>query len=595
MKRDMRKLSSLMLFVMASTIRGGGDTPYNSMSCTYSAFVANSEVPQCSKVGKMLLEEAGNAMDAAIATTLCIGVINSFSSGIGGGGFLMVYQRERGGAGVGQETDSKEREHVDFLDFRETAPEKTALEAYRNNPKASQEGGLAVGTPSEIMGLFVAHSKYGRLPWKRLFDEPIAIAKSFKVTKLLAAKLQANRKHILRDPGLRKIYSRGGKLLQTGDTVARNNYAMTLKAIADNPLTMHEGAVARRMVKAVQLKGGVLSLADLKRYKVARRDILTGHFRGHRVYTTSLPTSGVLVIEALNMLEKINFDRLRQLQQDEMTYQFHRLIIHILRLIGVRRGELGDPDFLSNSSSLVRGLLSVANTRKNIKALKAASKGERKAVKETVPFMSDHGTTHLEVVDGDGMIVQVTSTINLEFGAKFMDPVTGIIFNNQMDDFYITTNINGTVPDAAPDSDAGLPSLQGNIMAKNKRPLSSTAPVLIVGGGDVIIIGATGGARIPSAIIGTIAHLLLGEGLSEAVSSVRVHNQLSPSDITYVEEFFPADTKNRLENEGTRVETSELNSIYTSVQAVHISKYGIKGQKICAVADARKNGLPAGR
>lgn len=540
----------------------------------YHEYATNTESALCSQVGARLLASGGNAVDAAVAATICIGIVNSFSSGIGGGGFLMVRVK-----GTGGESDA-----LDMYDFRETAPADISAAALGNDPESTRVGGLSVGVPGEVLGLYKAHAQYGRLPWKRLFKENIAIARGFPAKRILIKKLENNRQYIMKDKGLRAIFARDGELIKEGNIVRRKNYARTLEKISHDPMSFYNGAVADKIVAAVQKNGGVLTKADMAGYRVAKRDVLMGRYQDYTVYTTSLPTAGVLVLEALKILENVDFGELQRLRPEDALYALYHTLIEIFRFTAAKRGELGDPDFIKEPRRILSKLMSDENARRIYQKIKADDVLSIEDYEQKHAFCEDHGTTHLNVVDGDEMVVQVTSTINLEFGAKFMDPSTGIIFNNQIDDFYIP-GVDGAYD---------LPPMHANEIERGKRPFSSAAPVLLVRNNGLIAIGAAGGTRIPTSIVGTLAYLFLGLGLDKAVAGCRVHDQLSP-DVTYVEPTFPKGIWQRLRDIGHRLRVSETNSVFTSVQAIQLDVDENNRKNISAASDPRKHGASAGK
>ncbi|KAI4291953.1 gamma-glutamyltranspeptidase / glutathione hydrolase / leukotriene-C4 hydrolase [Pancytospora philotis] len=563
----MRHLSAAIC-VLAAVLHGGAaqSTEGDARVLAYHKYAANSESRLCSQVGARIMKDDGNAMDAAVATAVCIGIVNSFSSGLGGGGFLMV----RSG-----KTD------FDMFDFRETAPAGTDAALLRDTLNAP---GMAVGTPGELLGLYEAHKKYGRLPWKRLFEENIKIARNgFKAQPILVHKLERNREAIMGDEGFQQIFVRNGELIAAGDLVVRANLARTLEQVSADPLSFYSGSIAKALVAAVRARGGVLSESDLAEYSVKKRDVLASRYRGYDVYTTSLPTAGVLVIEALKILERIDFDALRRHSKTDGLTVFYHILIEIFKFTTARRGELGDPDFMRRPELITSQLMSNRNAdalARNISPRGALSAGD---YGQTCLFCEDHGTTHLNVIDEAGMVVQITSTVNLEFGAKFMDPVTGIVLNNQLLDFYLPRSDQRSSPS---DKSANLP-------AARKRPFSSIAPILLVGKDEIFAIGAAGGTRIPTAITGAIAYLSLGLSIDQAVDACRIHNQLQPLT-TFIEPSLQTDVKTRLERIGQQLELSAINTDFTSVQIIQV-QYAADGQKtIRAVSDKRKHGGSVG-
>jgi gamma-glutamyltranspeptidase / glutathione hydrolase / leukotriene-C4 hydrolase len=551
------------------SVRHPGFSAIQDPAHVYLNAAVSTEVPLCSRMGTKKLLQGGNAMDAAIASAICVGIINSFSSGIGGGGFILV--RKPGSEEV-----------LDMIDFRETAPRDILKADIRAQGHESRVGGLAVGVPGEIRGLHEAHRKYGRLPWKELFKENIAMAKGFKATNQLVRRLNKYRDLVLQDPGLRNIYTRNNELIREGDIVRRTNYAEALERIAEDPECFYEGELAKDVVRAIASRGGVIGGSDLRDYESKHRRVLESTYYDYKVYTTSLPTSGLFVIEALNVLE--NFDvramAARGLKSGE--YKHLHLMIEIFKFTLARRGELGDPDFLKDYERIVSEITSKETANRiadKIRPDRVLSK-EEYGMRDGVG--SDYGTTHINVIDRDEMVVLLTSTINLEFGAKFMDPKTGIIFNNQLSDFFSNmADVRSPRPNAP------------NSMEPGKRPLSSASPVLLVRDDEILALGAAGGMRIPTSIIGVLLYLSIGTSLGDAIAATRIHNQLDP-ETTYVEHDIEKGVLGYLLKLGHNVEKSVQNSVFTSVQGILLKKDAIGRKSIHAVSDPRKGGEPYG-
>lgn len=257
-------------------------------------------------------------------------------------------------------------------------------------------------------------------------------------------------------------------------------------------------------------------------------------------------------------------------------------MIETFKFMAAERGRFGDPKFISNWQSAVDDLISDKNITKIFNMLNLAKPLSSDRYGSSIHFKEDHGTTHLNVIDSDEMVVLITSTINLEFGSKLLDPQTGIIFNNHIDDFYIP----------GVDNAYGLKEMKENTLEGNKRPFSSAAPTILIKDDEIIAIGAAGGTRIPSAIISTIAYLLSGNTLKNAISLCRIHNQLDPL-ITYIESSLPDFIVKKLIEMGHKIEISETNSSFTSVQAIQVLKNGNE-KKIFAISDSRKNGISTG-
>lgn len=532
----------------------------------FNNFAVNTESEWASKVGKRILEIGGNAVDAAIASCLSIGVVNSFSSGIGGGGFMLIRKKDPKG------------DLFDFIEFRETSPQNVNLDTFIKNPKSLQETGMAVGVPGEILGMYTAHSKYGKLPWKSLFRDPIRLARRFKVSRKLAEKLKKNEKFILEDPGLRMTFSREGKLFEEGEIVERKNLAETLEVISEDPLSFYKGKLADKIINFIKKNNGIMEKNDLESYKVKHRPVLKSTFYDYRVITTNLPSSGVFIIEALKILERINIRDIKYFINNENSFRMYHILIEVLKFIFAERGNFGDPDYIPDWKRQIEDLISDKKIDEIFQKFNIERPLKSEEYGSNSPYKEDHGTTHLNVIDSEETIVLLTSTVNLEFGAKLLDPETGILFNNQLDDFYI------------PMDSEDLSSK--NILRGNKRPFSSAAPTLLMKNDEIIAIGAAGGTRIPSAIISTIAYLLTGNTLENAVSLCRIFSQHNTST-TFIEATLPDIITEKLKNMGHNIVVSELNTSFTSVQAIQVflSK---ERKKIKAISDIRKDGISLG-
>lgn len=537
----------------------------------FSSFAVNTEVEMASKMGKSILLAGGNAVDAAISSAICIGIINCFSSGIGGGGFMLIRKKEA------------EEEIFDMIDFREVAPTGIDQHMFSRNPESSKTTGLSVGVPGEIMGFYQAHKRYGRLPWKKLFEENIKLARGFPASKLLVQKLERNIKYIQEDDGLRETFMRNGKLIGVGDIVSRQNYARTLEVVSNDPLSFYNGALSQKIVEFINKHQGVFDITDMNNYKAKTRTVISDTFYDYKVYTTNLPSSGIFIIEALKVLERINIRDLKFfLNKKNMFYLYH-ILIEIFKFTIAGRGEFGDPDFLEDWKHRVSVIVSEAKAKQISRKLKLNTVLKENEYGAKLSFKEDHGTTHLNVVDQDENIVSMTTTINLEFGSKMMDPDTGIIFNNQIDDFYIP-GVDGAY---------GLAEMPANIVHGGKRPFSSASPIIFIKDDEIIAIGAAGGIRIPSAIITILAYFMAGSSLDVAISSCRIHNQLFPTQ-TLIEPTLSESIVESLRGLGHEIEISELNTSFTSVQAIQVKRDGSGRKTIYAISDSRKDGVSDG-
>lgn len=520
----------------------------------YKTCAVTTEVPMCSQLGVEILKLGGNAMDAAIASTICVGIINSFSSGIGGGGFLLLRKPTPNG------------DIFDMIDFRETAPKNILESKLQEKQDITKIGGQVVAVPGEIKGLHLAHKKFGKLPWAKLFEKNIEIAKEFVASDQLCRRLKKLQQYIFNDEGLRNTYTRNGRLIEAGEKYIEL-ITRTLQAIADDPESFYSGHIANSIVKCVQEKGGSMTKEDLMDYKAVTRDVIQGNYRDFTVFTTNLPTSGVFIIQALNIMEKFDLREIAKVGIETSQYPHYHLLIEIFKFMAARRGELSDPDFLVGWERKVTEIISDEYAKTIVEKIDFNSVLSPEEYGREFDSVDDHGTTHLNVIDEDEMVVMVTSTINLEFGAKFMDPETGIIFNDEMDDFYVA-NVQGAFD---------LDKMEMNRVKPGKRPFSSAAPVLMINNKEIIAIGAAGGTRIPTSIFSVIFHLILGKTLREAIMESRIHDQLVPA-YTYVESNLDNHIRDYLRSLGHNVAVSSQNSIFTSVQGIRLER-GENGEK----------------
>ncbi|KAK6147792.1 hypothetical protein DH2020_018704 [Rehmannia glutinosa] len=320
---------------------------------------------RCSEIGVSMLEKGGHAVDATVATAVCLGVVSQMSSGIGGGGFMVVRSSSTSGALA--------------IDMRETAP------------AAASQGALSMGIPGEIAGLHVAWSKYGRLPWRALFGPAISLAKEgFIVSPCLEGHINKEEKKIMNDPGLRQIYAPNGKLLKAGDMCYNVELGKSLQAVAEQgPEAFYNGTVGERLIEDVRKAGGILTMEDLRNYRVKVLNVLDSYGSGDAA---------------------------------EGPLGLHRLIEALKHMFAIRM-NLGDPEFV-NISETVSDMLSPS-----------FAKRIREKIFDNTTFplniiCLDHGTSHFCVVDADRNAVSMTTTVNYAFGGGVLSPSTGI--DNQL-------------------------------------------------------------------------------------------------------------------------------------------------------------------
>ncbi|KAJ4483462.1 nucleophile aminohydrolase [Lentinula aciculospora] len=542
-----------------------------------------SENVRCSEMGVQIMKEGGNAVDAAIASCMCIGVVNMFSAGLGGGGFLTVRVPP---------SSSDVSSKVFVVDFRETAPSLANETMFPAGGNSSQFGGLAVGVPGLVRGLAEAHRRWGKLPWKQVIEPSAELALGWEVDVELARRIPFYPDLMLNDPDWSPIFAPHGALLKKGELIRRLNLSRTLSIIAsEGPESFYKGVIADSLVRKIQATGGIVSNADLENYTVNVYSALEGHYLGKKIYVPRAPTCGPVLLHMLNILEKYDFNQTTGLN-------VHRLV-ETMKFGFAARTHISDPAFRNDTETIHE-----IHTKAYANAIRENLTDDRThAAQYYNPLFDmpeDHGTvkptiiqnnddvlksvicqSHISVVDKDGMAVALTDTVNTVFASQVLDPDTGIILNNEMNDF----SVPGT-PNAF-----GLWPSPYNYPQPGKRPLSSTVPVIIENndGSFYIAVGGAGGSLIFTAILQVFLHLLQGMDLLESVGHGRLHDQIYPP-ITVADNIYPADLLDALRERGHNVTVFDINRISSVINIVVQQDNGT----IFAVSDARKNGIAAG-
>ncbi|MGG6267731.1 gamma-glutamyltransferase [Leptolyngbya sp. AN03gr2] len=470
--------------------------------------MVTSAHPLASEAGLDLLKQGGNAIDAAVATTLAISVVEPFSAGIGGGGFLLFYQA--------QKNDMK------ALDFRERAPLKASQNMYldaqgKPRPNASTDGYLAVATPGTIAGLYQAHQQYGKLPWKTVVAPAIKLAESgFPVSHRFT---EATESRKFQNAEARRIFTRNGKPYQPGEILKQTELAATLKAIAFDPNSFYRGKIATAIAQDMRSNNGLITLEDLKQYRPIWRTPVCGNFRQSRVCSMPPPSSGgVHLLQILNLIGDTDLKSLGWRNPDAL-----HLLVESMRIAYADRATyLGDPDFVKVPVSALISLEYARIRRQEINPKKAATSvkpGDPAVIQKLLRESTE--TSHLTVVDRDRNAVSLTFTINLGFGAGIVAKGTGIVLNNEMDDFAIAPN----TPNAF-----GLVGGQANAIVPRKTPLSSMTPTIITENGKLrMAVGAPGGSTIITTVLQTILNVLVYDmEVKSAIAAPRIHHQWQP-------------------------------------------------------------------
>lgn len=519
-------------------------------------------------MGARVLAAGGNAADAAVATALALGVVRPASSGIGGGGFALVYDARR--------------RTVFAYDFREQAPAALTPDAFAPggevDPSLSRAGGLAVAVPGEVAGLEAISRRHGRLPFRRAVAPAIALARrGFRADPFFAAQAAAWRDRQEVDASLRAQLAR----VEPGAVVRRPRLARTLDAIARRGARgFYAGWVARDLVAAVVRRGGVMTLADLAGYRVREPQPLWGTWRGLRIAAMPLPSSGGLTaLAALGILEAGGWD-LAQLGAGSSA-ALHLTAEALKHAFADRARLLGDAGaaLVSPERFLDRDRLRQLARRINPLSVDDIDRYGDPGLGGAGAPAGDAGTSHLCVIDADGNAVSLTTTINLEFGSGVVGARSGVILNNEIDDFSLRSG----VPNAF-----GLVQSDANLVGGGKRPLSSMSPTLVFDGDRVIACaGGSGGPRIISNVVQVLLNVFVyGMDAAEAVAAPRIHHQWKP-DVLRVEAEVPRDVVTLLRLRGHRVDAGWRNS--SAVQLIVVRPDGTRE----AASDPRKLGWPA--
>ncbi|KAM0936399.1 putative gamma-glutamyltransferase, Glutathione gamma-glutamate hydrolase [Dioscorea sansibarensis] len=533
---------------------------------------------RCSRVGRDVLREGGHAVDAAVAVTLCLGVVSPASSGVGGGAFMLV----RLSNGKAQ-----------AFDMRETAPLMSSKNMFGGNATLKANGALSIAVPGEVAGLHEAWKMYGKLPWKRLVMPAVRFARNgYKISPYLYMQMSKTKEAIFADEGLRNMLTLNGKLLQPGDICYNKRLASALQAISmHGQKAFYNGSVGKALIGDIQKIGGILTMKDLQKYRVKITEPISANVMGLEILGMPPPSSGgAAMILILNILAQYGIP-----SGVSGSLGLHRLIESLKHAFAVRM-KLGDPAFV-NVTQVVSDMLSpkfAADLKKTI--LDNMTFGPDHYGGKYKPLV-DHGTSHISIVDGERNAISMTTTVNGYFGAHFQSPSTGILLNNEMDDFSIPANSSSNVPPPAP----------SNFISPSKRPLSSMAPTIVLKNGQLkAVVGASGGSMI---IAGTTEVFLnhFGKGMDplSSVFAPRSYHQLIPNVLQYENwttvtgDHFevPAETRAALQKKGHVLQGLAGGTIcQIVVHSLENEKVlgGVIHGRLTAISDPRKGGVPAG-
>lgn len=447
------------------------------------------------------------------------------------------------------------------IDFREAAPAAAYEDMYKGNVKGSITSGLASAVPGEVRGFQYLHEKYGKLSWEEVVIPAAQVARDgFKVTEDLVRYMDfaiggAPNDFLVNDPTWAIDFAPNGTRLGLGDTITRKRYADTLEKIAkQGPDSFYEGDMARAMISAVQERNGTMALDDLKNYTVAIRQPAEIEYRGYKLHSNSAPASGTIALAVMKIVE--GYDDFGSLASLDLST--HRLA-EAMRFGYAMRTHFGDPDFVEGMQQYENEILSsltAAEVRHRISDLHTFNVSYYDP--SGIEILDTPGTSHVVTADASGLAISLTTTINLLFGSQIMVPETGIIMNNEMNDFSIPniTNAFGYAPSPS------------NYIRPGKRPLSSITPVIVddPSGRLYLVTGAAGGSRITTATILSLWHVLdHNKTVLEALQVPRFHDQLIP-DECFMEWAYDNGTVAFMESRGHNV--TRVGNGLSSMQAL---------------------------
>ena len=553
--------------------------PREDYSATSTIGMVAAAHPEASRIGHMILQRGGNAVDAAVAASFAISVLRPQSSGIGGGGFLLLH---------------RPKSKVLAYDFRERAPRKASQDMYLDKNHnirqfiykgqvihdPSVNGHLAVGTPGLIAGLLKVHADFGSLPLEQLIRPAIKLAaEGFRVYSDLAEACEERKDILNKFEDSKRIFLPNGSPLKVGQWLIQSDLGWTLEQIAAHGHKgFYQGAVSAKIIAEIKRGHGILNQEDLNNYEVILREPVEALYRGHRIVSMPPPSSGgIHIIEMLNILSHFDIKSLGHTSPQGL----HILAETMKRAFADRALYLGDPDFVHVPLKKLTSREHAASWAQGI-SLSRASLSEDLVKIQALSQKESPSTTHISVVDSKGMAVSTTQTINYAFGSGVVAQGTGVVLNDEMDDFSIKPNTPNVY---------GLVGNEANAIRAYKTMLSSMSPTLVFDGvGDLkLVVGSPGGPRIINATLQTIVNIIdHGMSLPDAVHSFRIHHQWTPDVISF--EPGALDNKTAKELKKLGHELKVLKNI-GDVQAIQVNKKN-NHLEFVGVSDTRSNGKP---
>ena len=527
------------------------------------AMVVAAEL-RAAQIGLDVLESGGNAVDAAVAVGFALAVTHPRAGNLGGGGFMLI--RLADGRSM-------------FIDFREKAPAAATrdmyLDAAGEPTDRSVVGYQAAGVPGTVRGLALARQKYGSKSWAQLVLPAQRLAERGFLISYGRAKVLRSSERLLLFPESKRIFLRGGRFFEQGDLFRQRDLAATLKRIAKRgPDEFYTGETAKLIAADMARHDGLITLEDLAAYNAVERQPLKGTYRDYEILSAPPPSSGGAgVIQMLNMLEGTDYARAGAGSAAAVHY-----VAEVMRRYFADRAEyFGDTDFVDVPLEKLLSKSYAVERRNSIQPQRASSSQEIRAGLETRSESSQ--TTHYTVVDSEGNAVAVTYTLNGFYGSGVTVAGTGILLNNEMDDF--------TAKPGSPNM-FGLLQSKLNAIEPGKRPLSAMTPTIVSRDGKLFMaLGAPGGPRIISTVLQTILNVVdFSMDLRQAIDFPRFHHQWMPDELRIEDYGFSPDTIELLEERGHKIKTTEN---WSRTMAIQVVEDGLAG-----AADARSEGVALG-
>jgi gamma-glutamyltranspeptidase / glutathione hydrolase len=530
-------------------------------------FAIASGGSHASRIGLEIAQKGGNLFDMAVAVGFALAVERVDATGIGGGGFALV---------------RPVKGDPEFLDFRETAPGAATRDLYLDDSgevepgMLSREGIFAVATPGFVAGMAAIYRKGAALPWQELLQPAIALAEEgFSIYPVLAEELEGVKKSLSKSLAARQVFFNGKRPKGLGEKLVQADLGKSLRLIADEGAEVfYRGSLSKLIVSTSKQYGGLLKAEDLEKYTVKSRVPLSAQVGEYTYFTAPPPSAGgVILLQVMKVWGELSQD---QRPRSEVQYA-HFLSEVFKRAYAERSDSIGDPDFVSVpterlvSDAFAKALKSKVDWNK-------ATPSEK--IKPGTAGRQTHGTTGFVILDASGAAISATLTLNTRFGSKVMVPKTGILLNNEMDDFSIKAGVKNAY---------GLTGSEANAIAAYKRPVSSMTPTIVLKNGRPVLgVSGAGGSRIITSVVQTVLNYtsIFPEDLRRAVFSPRMHHQWLPDKLD-LESGFLVSSKEQLKQMGYKVSDPDWNAKIVAVGKV--------SDEWVAVADPREEGGVSGK